>query len=716
MSALKEVSQTMATLSAASSLSSYLNNIKADPRLLGPTTLLNPMPDHVSAQRGKMFSDHASQWQVLKGCEFPYVFTGYEKQIGSYEVSTTERNQDIAIERIIPKFNVNNGSSPLTYYPSTTVIYKTVGNDEPKYGYFNIDKFTARSDGYGYSNVQVNYSNLSKYTLIPKNEKLVTSPCHKGNKYCYGTNLRVAYMSLPHVTEDAFLISETAARKCGTTGIDKVTINIKIDQIPVNLYGNEDGEYKFFPDVGEYVNDDGILCALRKPTAESFIYDTAVENLSTVQPLHDTVYYAPRGAKIVDVDVVINSAAYQSQPMFAQCEKYRDQLDAYWAQIYETYQEIKKRDGAKALTFDFNSLIAAAYNRLRVDNYPWLRDIPSSGRRRIKPRIKKEVVEYISLTITYMYDRELQCGYKLAGRYGNKGVVSIIMPDEMMPVDENGLRADIVVDPISVFNRMNPAQWYEQFFNRGSELLMQRVKDIIATTHNYGEAYNLITSYCTDINPNYGKKIKDMTDTELKRKEFINDCVNDGVYLNVVPFMKDIDQNKIIELVNKYHIYKSPVRFGVYTDETKQNIKWITTKKPVMIGYEYWMMLYKMPHAHGSGISHVNQYRTPVKGSKFAMEQYPVNQTPFRLGEDEVRNLIMVAGANTAAKILCEYANSPEAVNDLAGHLLNDEHPGALKSVDDLTLDQMVKGNGIVGVTKHIFSTFGVDISPEDEE
>lgn len=45
----------MATLSAASSLSSYLNNVKADPRLLGVTTLLNPMPDHVSAQRGKMF-------------------------------------------------------------------------------------------------------------------------------------------------------------------------------------------------------------------------------------------------------------------------------------------------------------------------------------------------------------------------------------------------------------------------------------------------------------------------------------------------------------------------------------------------------------------------------------------------------------------------------------------------------------------------------------
>lgn len=205
-----------------------------------------------------------------------------------------------------------------------------------------------------------------------------------------------------------------------------------------------------------------------------------------------------------------------------------------------------------------------------------------------------------------------------------------------------------------------------------------------------------------------------MTDTPEKQREFIDDCLNDGVYLNIVPFQKGIDQNKVMELIKKYNIYKSNVTFGVY-DENGE-VKWVTTKKPVMIGYEYWMMLYKMPHAHGSGISHVNQYRTPVKGSKTAMEQYPINQTPFRLGEDEVRNLVMVAGANTAAKILCEYANSPEAVNDLAGHLLNDDKPGTLKRIDNMTVDEMIKSNGIVGVAKHIFSTFGVDISPEDEE
>ena len=713
MSALnKEDYQIMFDQYKAVDLSPYLNNIKADHRNLGLTTILNPMPDHVSAQRGKMFSDHASQWQVLKGNEFPYVFTGYEKQIGSYEVSTTDRDSDIVVEQLISKFTINTGANPLLYNPTTTVIY--YDPDKQCYGYFDINKFTARSDDYGYLNQWLDVGALLKGTRIPKEEKLVTSPCHHGNKYCYGTNLRVAYMSLPHVTEDAFLISKTAANKCGTLGINKVTVTIKVDQIPVNLYGNADGEYKFFPDVGECVNEDGILCALRKPTAESFIYDTATENLSTVQPLHDTVYYAPRGATIVDVDVVINSAAYQSSPMFEQCEKYRDQLDAYWMAIWQKYNEIKHSSyGAKALTNDFNSLIATAYNRLRVDDVR-LEDFPSSGRRKIKPRIKKEVVEYISLTITYMYNRELQCGYKLAGRYGNKGVVSIVMPDEMMPVDENGLRADIVVDPISVFNRMNPAQWYEQFFNRGSELIVQRVKDIIATTNNYQEAYDLITSYCTDINENYGNKIKRMTNTPEKQREFIDDCIHDGVYLNVVPFQKNIDQNKVIELAKKYLISKSKVTFGVYDDNGE--VKWVTTKKPVMIGYEYWMMLYKMPHAHGSGISHVNQYRTPVKGSKFAMEQYPVNQTPFRLGEDEVRNLIMVAGANTAAKIICEYANSPEAVNALAGHLLNDDYPGELRRVDELTVDDMIKSNGIVGVTKHIFSTFGVDVSPEDEE
>lgn len=684
----------------------YLNNTKADHRLLGISPLLNPFADHVSAQRGKMFSDHAPQSQVLKGSEFAKVFTGYERQVGEYEVSTTERDQDVQVLEVIPKFTVNCGSQPLMYNPTYTVVY--LGLQDGKVGYFDITKFTGRSDGFGYTNNLEGASSwLQAQTVIPKSVKLSTSPSHKGEKYCYGTNLRVAYMSLPHVTEDAFLISETARKKCCTEGVDKITISIKKDQIPVNLYG-DDENYRFFPDIGEQVNEDGILCALRRPTADSFIFDTAKENLSTVQVMHDNVFYVPKGATIVDIDVVINRTAYKSHPMFAQCEKYRDQLSRYYERIVELFNTTKQT--GRSLTNAFNNFVSTAVGQLLVDG----KRVQNMDKKKVKPRIRKEVIDYISLTITYKYDKKLENGFKLAGRYGNKGVVSLVVPDEMMPVDEQGLRADIVVDPVSVFNRMNPAQWYEQYLTRGSELIVQRARDIVATTNNYEEAYNLIISYCMDVNENYGKLIVEKTPTPQDKVAFVNACFNEGLNLNVVPFQKGIDQHKIMELIQKYHVYKSKVTFGVSDDNG--NVKWVTTKKPVMIGYEYWMLLYKTPHMHGSGISYVNQYRTPVKGSKLSMAQYPTNQTPFRLGEDEIRNLTMLAGAETAAKILCEYANNPEAVSVLANHLLNDEKPGKLKAVTELTIDEMIQGNNIVGVTKHMFSSFGVDMSPADEE
>lgn len=426
----------------------YLSNTKADHRLLGISPLLNPFADHVSSQRGKMFSDHAPQSLVLNGSEFARVFTGYENQVGEYEVSTTNRDQDVQVLEVIPKFTVNCGSQPLIYNPTYTVVY--LGLQDGKVGYFDLCKFTARSNGYGYINNIEGASNwLQQQTVIPKDVKLSTSPSHKNGKYCYGTNLRVAYMSLPHVTEDAFIISKTASEKCGSCLVDSVTINIRGDQMPVNLYGDEEN-YKFFPDIGEQVRDDGILCALRKPTADSFIYDTAKENLSTVQLLHDNVFYVPKGATILDVDVVINRTSYKSHPMFAQCEKYREQLDRYYERIVALFNEIKR--AGRGITNSFNNFVSTAVGQLLVDNR---RVAGMESKKKVKPKLKKEIIEYISLKITYKCDRKLENGFKLAGRYGNKGVVSMVVPDEMMPVDENGFRADIIVDPVSVFNRID---------------------------------------------------------------------------------------------------------------------------------------------------------------------------------------------------------------------------------------------------------------------
>lgn len=54
--------------------------------------------------------------------------------------------------------------------------------------------------------------------------------------------------------------------------------------------------------------------------------------------------------------------------------------------------------------------------------------------------------------------RQIQPGDKMAGRHGNKGVISKINPIEDMPHDANGTPVDIVLNPLGVPSRMNIGQ------------------------------------------------------------------------------------------------------------------------------------------------------------------------------------------------------------------------------------------------------------------
>jgi DNA-directed RNA polymerase subunit beta len=57
--------------------------------------------------------------------------------------------------------------------------------------------------------------------------------------------------------------------------------------------------------------------------------------------------------------------------------------------------------------------------------------------------------------------RTISVGDKLAGRHGNKGVISRVLPEEDMPYDENGNPVDIILTPLGVPSRMNLGQILE---------------------------------------------------------------------------------------------------------------------------------------------------------------------------------------------------------------------------------------------------------------
>jgi len=73
----------------------------------------------------------------------------------------------------------------------------------------------------------------------------------------------------------------------------------------------------------------------------------------------------------------------------------------------------------------------------------------------LAPGVLKIVKVYLAIK------RRIQPGDKMAGRHGNKGVISVIMPVEDMPFDERGEPVDIVLNPLGVPSRMNVGQVLE---------------------------------------------------------------------------------------------------------------------------------------------------------------------------------------------------------------------------------------------------------------
>ena len=79
--------------------------------------------------------------------------------------------------------------------------------------------------------------------------------------------------------------------------------------------------------------------------------------------------------------------------------------------------------------------------------------------------------------------RSLKPGDKMAGRHGNKGVISKIVPVEDMPYMENGKPVDVVLNPLGVPSRMNVGQILETHLGWACSELGEKINQIIKT-HN----------------------------------------------------------------------------------------------------------------------------------------------------------------------------------------------------------------------------------------
>ena len=104
----------------------------------------------------------------------------------------------------------------------------------------------------------------------------------------------------------------------------------------------------------------------------------------------------------------------------------------------------------------------------------------------LAPGVLKIVKVYLAIK------RRIQPGDKLAGRHGNKGVISVIMPMEDMPYDENGEPVDIVLNPLGVPSRMNVGQVLETHLGWAAKELGTKIKKLIEEGEKVKEIRSLL--------------------------------------------------------------------------------------------------------------------------------------------------------------------------------------------------------------------------------
>lgn len=110
--------------------------------------------------------------------------------------------------------------------------------------------------------------------------------------------------------------------------------------------------------------------------------------------------------------------------------------------------------------------------KLIVDKFEDRRDKLERGDE-LPPGVLKMVKVFVAVK------RKLQPGDKMAGRHGNKGVISRILPVEDMPFLEDGTFVDIVLNPLGVPSRMNVGQIFETHLGWAARGLGQQIKEAL---------------------------------------------------------------------------------------------------------------------------------------------------------------------------------------------------------------------------------------------
>ncbi len=215
----------------------------------------------------------------------------------------------------------------------------------------------------------------------------------------------------------------------------------------------------------------------------------------------------------------------------------------------------------------------------------------------LQPGVQKMVKVYLAVK------RRLQPGDKMAGRHGNKGVVSKIVPIEDMPYMADGTPADIVLNPLGVPSRMNIGQILETHLGWASHGLGLRIGKMLHAKR----AVEDIRAFLKQIYQSGGRNedLDSLTDNEILN---LAENLKDGVPFATPVFdgAEEEDIRRMLDLA-----YPDEIAKELGLTEMKNQVRLYDGRtgeafeRPVTVGYKHMLKLHHLVddkmHARSTG-------------------------------------------------------------------------------------------------------------------
>ena len=218
----------------------------------------------------------------------------------------------------------------------------------------------------------------------------------------------------------------------------------------------------------------------------------------------------------------------------------------------------------------------------------------------LPPGVQKMVKVYMAVK------RRIQPGDKMAGRHGNKGVISKIVPVEDMPYMADGTTLDVVLNPLGVPSRMNIGQVLEMHLGWAAKGLGKRIDEALNENKNISDVrdlldkiYNSSTGKKEDIKALKNNEITELAENLIDGVPFAT-SVFDGAAESDIQDMLDIaypDNHEHTKLL-KFDAKKTQVR--LYDGRSGDAFD-----RPVTVGYMHILKLHHLVddkmHARSTG-------------------------------------------------------------------------------------------------------------------